>query len=96
MNLFEIFFGKKKQSKDPKDYTKCKLSTEWVGDHHYCKVCLKSTGSNEYLSDICNGCGGFNTQVSYGRSFRKIYIDGEWKYQIRYKDGREEIRKDWY
>ncbi len=84
------------RSKDPKDYTECNLSTGWKSDEHYCNECMKSTGHNEYMADICNGCGSFNTQVWYGRSYRKIYYVGKWKYQIRYKDGREEIRNEWY
>ncbi len=83
-------------SKDPKDYTLDKLSTPWKVDSQFCKFCRKSTSHSEYMSDICNGCGSFNTQSSNGRSYRKIYIDGEWKYQVRYKNGNEEIRKEWY
>lgn len=98
-------FGKKKvssendhiiTSKDPKDYTKTELSTDWEADKHHCTACNKSTGHNEYMSDICSGCGKFNTQVRFQRSFRKIYIAGSWKYQVRYKDGTEEIRAKWY
>lgn len=85
-----------RRSKDPKDYTKCDLSTEWESDNTYCKKCMKSTGHKAYMSDICNGCGSFNTQVRFGRSYRKIKIDGEWKYQIRYRNGDEEVRDDWY
>ena len=98
MNLLEILFGRKKplQSKDPKDYTKDKLSTDWESDNTYCNVCKKSTEHEEFMSDICNGCGSFNTQIRFGRSYRKIYIDGSWKYQVRYKNGTEEIREEWY
>lgn len=83
-------------SKDPKDYKEDKLSTGWKSDNIYCSACMKSTGHNEFMSDICNGCGNFNTQIRFGRSYRKIYIDGEWKYQVRYRSGTEEIRKEWY
>ncbi len=98
INLIKRLFSKpaSRGSKDPKDYTKCDLSTEWKCDDIYCKVCNKSTSPNEYMSDICNGCGNFNTQIRYGRSYRKIYIDNAWKYQVRYRNGNEEIRETWY
>lgn len=105
MNILKMLFGSRKAalnkpvvsgSKDPKDYTKDKLSTGWESDNTYCNVCMKSTGHNEFMSDICNSCGNFNTQIRFGRSYRKIYIDGAWKYQVRYKNGTEEIREGWY
>ena len=99
MELLKRLFGVTPiiaENKDPKDYKKCKLSTNWGSDDHYCNVCKKSTTTNEYLSAICNGCGSFNTQVRFGRSYRKIYINGMWKYQIRYKEGTEEMREGWY
>lgn len=105
MNLLTWLFGDRDsglkkprgcRSKDPKDYTKDELSTGWKGDAMYCTACNKSTGHNEFMSDICNSCGSFHTQKHYGRSYRKIYIDGSWKYQVRYKDGTEEIREVWY
>lgn len=105
MSILEWLFGASKPtlnkpivsgSKDPKDYTKTDLSTTWKADHVYCDVCMKSTGHNEFMSGICNNCGNFNTQIRYGRSYRKIYIDGAWKYQVRYKNGTEEIREKWY
>jgi len=83
-------------SKNPSDYKQCKLSTGWSPDDHHCTSCMKSTEHREYMSGICNGCGSFKTQVRFERSWRKIFIDGEWKYQIKYKDGTEEIRKWWY
>ncbi len=93
---FLMNIGKEKPSKDPSDYRKDSLSTEWQADDHYCSVCKKSTGFNEYMSEICNGCGNFSTQIYNGRSYRKIYIDDKWKYQVRYKDGIEEIIEKWY
>ncbi len=103
MNIFKWLFGSRKHqpntiegSKDPKDYKKDKLSTGWEHDDHYCSRCNCSTGHNEFMTDTCNSCGNFHTQHNSGRNFRKIYIDGQWKYQIRYEDGREEIRKEWY
>lgn len=84
-----------KASKDPNDYTKDDLSTDWYGDDHYCNKCKKSTSHNEYMSSICNTCGSFDKQIVYGRSYRKIYIDGRWKYQVRYKNGFNEIRDNW-
>lgn len=83
-------------SKDPKDYKKDELSTHWMGESTYCSVCKKSTDHDEWMSAICNGCGSFNTQIRFGRSYRKIYIDGSWKYQIRYQNGDEEIIDKWY
>lgn len=97
MNIFKrLFFKKTLKNKNPDDYTKCESSTDWQSDNMHCGKCLKSTSHSEYISDICNGCGSFNTQVSFGRSYRKIYVDGVWKYQIRYKNGRKEIRNEWY
>jgi hypothetical protein len=98
MNLFKRIFWYNQElgSKDPKDYAKDKLSTGWQSDINHCNVCKKSTGHNEFMSDICNSCGSFNTQVAMGRTYRKIYIDGKWKYQIRYRNGVEEIREEWY
>jgi hypothetical protein len=83
-------------NKNPEDYTKDELSTNWKSDRNYCENCMKSTDHNEYMSDICNSCGSFNTQVHFGRSYRRIVIDGSWNYQIRYRDGKEEIRENWY
>jgi hypothetical protein len=107
MNFLKKLFGKKNYkteegnsknnvSKDPSDYKKDDLSTDWMSDGRYCNECKKSTSHNEYMSDICNSCGNFNTQIRYGRSYRKIYIDGKWKYQVRYRNGDEEIRDSWY
>ncbi len=84
------------KEKDPKDYKKCNLSTEWEADDHHCKNCKCSTGHNEWMSDICNSCGSFDTQVRYDRSYRKIFYGGKWMYQVRYRDGKEEIIKNWY
>lgn len=70
MDLFRISNHKyDMRSKDPKDYTKSDLSTEWKSDNTYCSKCMKSTGHNEYMSDICNNCGSFNTQIRFGRSY---------------------------
>jgi hypothetical protein len=103
MNWIKRLFGKIvgngqtiQESKDPKDYMKTSLSTTWEADDRYCEKCDKSTSHSEFMSDICNSCGSFNTQIRFGRSYRKIKIDGKWKYQIRYKTGREEIRDGWY
>lgn len=99
MSCIKRIFNKKIYplgNKDPKDYKKCKFSTEWLADKIYCTKCKCSTGHNEYMSDICNNCGTFNTQKKYGRSYRKIMVHGVWKYQVRYKDGTEEIREKWY
>ncbi|AGO47464.1 hypothetical protein Phi19:3_gp060 [Cellulophaga phage phi19:3] len=103
MNFIKRLFEKKEttntninKSKDPSDYKKCSLSSEWYSDNHYCTKCKKSTGHNEYMSDICNGCGSFDTQKRFGRSYRKIMIEGKWKYQVRYKNGNEEIIDKWY
>ena len=84
------------KEKDPKDFTLTESSTGWDLDRHYCRQCLKSTCHSEYMSDVCNGCGGFNTQDGRGRSFRKIFYQGVWQYQIKYKEGKEEIIKEWY
>ena len=83
-------------SKDPNDFTKCALSTAWLVDAHYCTKCKKSTSHNEFMSDICSGCGSFNTQDRFGRSYRKIRIEGKWMYQIRYKNGDMEITDNSY
>jgi len=83
-------------NKDPKDYKKCDLSTDWEIDTYYCVKCKNSTTHREFMSSACNSCGHFGHQTMYGRSYRKIYIDGVWKYQIRYKNGEEEIRDGWY
>jgi hypothetical protein len=104
MNLLQRLFRRQKTdttecskgSKDPSDYKKDDLSTEWHSENHYCTKCLKTTGHNEFMADICNGCGSFNTQERYQRVYRKIFIDGKWKYQVRYIDGKEEIIEKWY
>lgn len=100
IRIFNLIFGfpntTKLGDKDPKDYKKCKLSTEWKSDDLYCSRCKCSTGHNEFMSDICNSCGGFDTQVRYGRTFRKIHTGGKWVYQVKYKRGHEEIIDKWY
>jgi len=83
-------------SKDPSDYKKDDLSTVWRSDDRYCKKCKKSTSHNEFMSDICNSRGSFNTQIRFGRVYRKIYIDGKWMYQVKYRNGHEEIIHKWY
>ena len=86
-----------KNEKDPNDYKNCSLSTNWEIEEHYCTNCKKTTTHNEFMSDICCGCGSFKTQKLYGRTYRKIYIDGKWKYQIKYKKkGNMEIIEEWY
>ncbi len=89
-------FKKQLPDKDPKDYTKTPSSTGWQLDSHFCNKCLKSTGHSEFMSGVCNGCGGFETQWSKGRSYRQIIQNGKWVYQIRYEKGNEEIRDGWY
>ncbi len=105
MSLFKLLFGISKTSrkpkvagsKDPNDHKKCALSTGWKLDDHYCSNCKKSTGHNEYITHCCNNCGEFGTQVRSGRTYRKIFIDDKWKYQIRYKrNNDEEIIEKWY
>lgn len=82
--------------KDPTDYTKSWSSTHWSYDAHYCSACKCTTGHAEYMSDICNHCGSFRTQVLHGRSYRKIKLDGKWKYQVKYRNGNEDIIDKWY
>lgn len=96
MKFLRRVFGYIDGDKDPKDYTKSKLSTEWQTEDYYCYHCKKSTGHSEYMSDICNSCGSFSTQVRFGRVYRKIYLNGKWRFQVRYKDDREEIIDNWY
>lgn len=106
VKLFKYLFKSKQQrfdirfagkSKDPNDYTKCELSTGWKVDHYYCTKCKKSSDHDEYISSICNVCGSFCTIESLGRTYRKIYIDGKWKYQIKYRGVKpDEIREGWY
>ena len=79
------------KSKDPKDFKKCELSTDWQVDRRYCTNCKNSCNHRENTSHICNSCGEFNTIELFGRSFREIFIDNEWKYQFKYKNGTEEI-----
>jgi hypothetical protein len=83
-------------NKDPMDYKKCSLSTDWDIDPHHCTKCQKSTSHREYISDVCNSCGSFDTQVLHGRSYRKIKEHGEWRYQVRYRNGVQEIMDTWY
>ena len=105
MNLIKKIIGffkcKKKPicpngNKDISDYREDGLSTGWHPDDRHCEKCKKSTSHNEYMSDICNSCGGFNTQVRFGRAYRKVYIDGVWKYHVKYKSGHEEVINKWY
>jgi hypothetical protein len=84
------------KEKDPNDFTKCKSSTNWNVENSYCTSC-KCTGSHsEYMSDVCNTCGQFDTIVLYGRSYRKIYYQSKWQYQIKYKNGKIELRENWF
>lgn len=92
-----MFFGYDRTvSKDPKDYKKTEHSTDWSVDRYYCKKCKKSNGTQELMSGVCTGCGSFKTMQGIGRSYRKIYTNGAWKYQVRYESGEEEIVDEWY
>ena len=76
---------KPKGNKDPDDFTLCSLSTPWQIDEHYCSRCKCSTGHQEYLSGACNQCGAFGTQELCNRSWRKIWYEGKWQFQVRYQ-----------
>lgn len=102
--FFKLLFGirktnfkpKKAGSKDPDDHTKCELSTGWKVDDHYCSSCKKSTGWTQYMSRICKHCGEHGTQ-SRKRTYRKIWFNDKWQYQIRYNHlHTEEIIERWY
>lgn len=84
------------KEKYPKDYTLSESSTEWLSERSYCKKCSCTTAHNEFMSDICNTCGSFNTQERMGRSYRTIWYQGKWQYQVRYREGKEEIIEEWY
>lgn len=83
--------GKALPNKDPNDYTLTESSTPWKADSSFCRVCKKTTSHSEFMSGVCNGCGSFNDQPLYRRSHRKLYIDGKWKVQYKYKNGDMEI-----
>jgi len=89
--MFNLFKKPDFESKDPNDLTLTKLSKPWIGDRRYCSICKKSTGHYEYMSGICNSCGSFESQVIYGRSYRKIKINGKWKVQYKYRNGDTEV-----
>lgn len=82
--------------KDPLDFSLTSSSTEWKLDQHHCKECKASVGHEEYMSDVCNTCGSFKCMDLMGRIYRKIFIDGKWKYQIKYRNGDMEIIDKWY
>lgn len=78
------------EEKDPADYSKSVSSTHWVSERYYCRHCKSEATQSEYMSDICSSCGEFRGVIHSGRSYRKIYIDGKWKYQYKYKDNKSE------
>lgn len=87
--------------KDPNDNTLTVSSTEWKTENYHCVKCLKSSTHNSYMAQICNSCGTFGTITIQNRIFRKIFYNGEWQYQIKYRQTfvekeKTEIRKDWY
>lgn len=95
MGWWSIFSKKKEKiskntlvDKDPDDFTLCSSSTAWVIDKHYCANCKCSTGHQEYMSEVCNQCGAFDTQHLMERSYRQIWYKGKWQYQVRYKEDR--------
>lgn len=90
-NLFKRPKPTEKRSKDPNDFTLTSLSTSWETSHSYCRKCNSETGHREFMAQVCNSCGEFNNIDLRGRSFRKIYIDGKWKYQYKYRNGKTEI-----
>ncbi len=91
MKKFKIFTIKSKlENKDPNDFTLTKSSTQWQTDT-YCTKCKHSTSHSEYMAGVCNNCGEFETQYLYGRSYRKIYIDGKWVTQFKYRGGGMDI-----
>jgi hypothetical protein len=96
MKIFNRKKISKLENKDPADFTLTKSSTNWITDSHYCSNCKHSTSHREFMSGVCNSCGEFNTQVLYGRSYRKIYIDDKWKYQFKYHNGSIEIKDKFY
>lgn len=85
-----------KKEQDLADYRKSETSSEWLAESHCCINCKCTTTHNEFMSDICNSCGKFNTQKRYERSYRKVFYGGKVQYQVRYRDGREEVIEKWY
>ena len=83
--MFEFFKRKPLEEKDPKDFTKTESSTNWNTIDISCNRCDKECYHTEFMSDICNNCGGINTVVRHQKVYRKIYYQGKWVYQIKYK-----------
>jgi hypothetical protein len=100
VHLAPLFHKKEKPndlvgSKDPNDFTKTNLSTNWKTVSVYCKKCKSDGSHNEFMADVCNSCGSFFTMKLNGKSWRKIYIDGKWKYQVKYANGSIEIKDEY-
>lgn len=88
--------SKELTDKDPLDFTLTKYSTPWQIDKRHCTKCKASVGHTEFMSEVCNTCGSFNCMDRMGRSYREIFIGGQWKYQIKYRNGDMEIIDKWY
>jgi hypothetical protein len=76
-------------AKDPLDFTLTPSSTRWY-THHYCELCKAWTDHDEWMSQICNSCGGHGDMRGY-RSSRKIWNGERWVQQFRYHNGSIEL-----
>lgn len=93
MGLFTFLFGESSSlpAKDPNDYALTDSSKPWEPDNYNCNVCKKSCEHEEFMSDICNGCGNHKTVERFGRSYRKIWNGSKWVTQFKYRDGESVI-----
>jgi len=75
-------------AKDPMDWRLTKNSKKWDVEY-YCSLCKSATGHEEFMSYICNSCGGHgNTRER--RSYRSIWDGSKWVTQEKYGNGEDD------
>lgn len=70
-------------AKDPNDWSLTKSSTPWAY-HKFCEICDAEVGHEEYMTSICNRCGGYGKL--YRRSYRKIFNGEKWVWQYKFRN----------
>lgn len=79
------------EAKDPMDWRLTPNSSEWTTEPHWCPTCKKALSHREFMSDVCNRCGGFFEILQLRpRSYRKIWNGEKWVWQYKTGNGPED------
>lgn len=81
----------KSQDKDLNDLTETPNCGPWNVTRYHCQDCDKTLDYDGFMQGFCKFCGTFGHKGLNDRSWRKVLHEGQWKFQLRYKNGHSKI-----